>query len=31
MHVDRRTKAMTVTLHDLSGRALFTKELAPQT
>jgi alkaline phosphatase D len=28
LHVDRRTKAMTVTLHDLSGRALFTKELA---
>ena len=28
MHVDRRTKAMTVTLHDLSGKAIFTQELA---
>ncbi|MEO7274560.1 MAG: alkaline phosphatase D family protein [Vicinamibacterales bacterium] len=31
MHIDRRTKAMTVTLHDLSGKTLFTKELAPAT
>jgi alkaline phosphatase D len=30
MRVDHRTKAMTVTLHDLSGKALYTQELAAQ-
>jgi len=30
MRIDHRTKAMTVTLHDLSGKALYTQELAAQ-
>ena len=30
MKIDHRTRAMTVTLHDLSGKAIFNKELAPQ-
>jgi hypothetical protein len=29
LKVDRRTKAMTATLHDLSGKTLFSQELAP--
>ena len=28
LRIDRRTRAMTVTLHDLSGKTLFTQELA---
>ena len=27
MRIDRRTKAMTVTLHDLSGKTIFSQEL----
>jgi alkaline phosphatase D len=30
MRIDRKTKALTVTLHDISGKTLFSKELAPQ-
>jgi alkaline phosphatase D len=30
MRIDRTTKALTVTLHDISGKTLFSKELAPQ-
>ena len=31
MRIDRRTRAMTVSLHDLAGRRLYSKELEPMT
>jgi hypothetical protein len=27
MRIDRRTKAMTVSLHDLSGKKIYSQEL----